>query len=311
MPAARRDLPRDGGGQAAAGGLLHRRPAAGAALAALPPGHARASRDLWSYGETGYHSLAAAVVKRALRARGHGLGLPHPRRRPALPHEVPARDRSRGGPRATSGPPSSTSSPAPTPRPTSTCSRTSRWTPSTTRAHGSTRGRRASGSGLGEPVRELPREFAPGDAAPPDVTDVRVFCGGCLVVGGPSYASRSRSGEHASPRIRPSTAGRSWSSPTSRSAPPRQPHELPLDHLHALRARGRHPRRRDARSCATTRASRRRCVIDARLKPWFPKEAPLRPRHRRPRDPALDASTSPPARSRWAIRKPPTSIPAS
>ena len=41
VPAARRDLPRDGRGQAAAGGLLHRRPAAGAALAALPPGDAR------------------------------------------------------------------------------------------------------------------------------------------------------------------------------------------------------------------------------------------------------------------------------
>ena len=33
---------------------------------------ARAS-SLWSYGETGYHSLAAAVVQRALRARSDGV----------------------------------------------------------------------------------------------------------------------------------------------------------------------------------------------------------------------------------------------
>jgi len=35
--------------------------------------------------------------------------------------------------------------------------------------------------GLGEPVRELPRQFT--GAAPRGVTDVRVFCAGCLVVG--------------------------------------------------------------------------------------------------------------------------------
>jgi 3-polyprenyl-4-hydroxybenzoate decarboxylase len=40
--------------------------------------------------------------------------------------------------------------------------------------------------GLGDPVRELPREFRPAVPPPPEVTDVRVFCGGCLVVGGPA-----------------------------------------------------------------------------------------------------------------------------
>jgi 3-polyprenyl-4-hydroxybenzoate decarboxylase len=39
--------------------------------------------------------------------------------------------------------------------------------------------------GLGEPKRELPREFR--GAPPPEVRDVRVFCGGCLVVAGPSF----------------------------------------------------------------------------------------------------------------------------
>ncbi len=42
--------------------------------------------------------------------------------------------------------------------------------------------------GLGEPRRALPREFRPAVPPPPEVTDVRAFCGGCLVVGGPSFA---------------------------------------------------------------------------------------------------------------------------
>jgi 4-hydroxybenzoate decarboxylase subunit C len=42
--------------------------------------------------------------------------------------------------------------------------------------------------GLGDPVRELPREFRPVVPLPSAVTDVRVFCGGCLVVGGPPAA---------------------------------------------------------------------------------------------------------------------------
>jgi hypothetical protein len=39
--------------------------------------------------------------------------------------------------------------------------------------------------GLGDPVRELPREFRPATSLPTDVTEVSVFCGGCLLVGGP------------------------------------------------------------------------------------------------------------------------------
>ena len=40
--------------------------------------------------------------------------------------------------------------------------------------------------GLGDPVRELPREFS--GEVPPGVSDVRVFCPGCLVIGGPPLA---------------------------------------------------------------------------------------------------------------------------
>jgi UbiD family decarboxylase len=48
--------------------------------------------------------------------------------------------------------------------------------------------------GLGDAVRELPRSFNAA-AVPQGATDVRVFCGGCLVVGGPSYASEAGAAE--------------------------------------------------------------------------------------------------------------------
>ena len=41
--------------------------------------------------------------------------------------------------------------------------------------------------GLGDPVRDLPRQFHSA-RVPSGVTDVRVFCGGCLVIGAPPYA---------------------------------------------------------------------------------------------------------------------------
>ena len=66
---------------------------------------------------------------------------------------------------ATSGPRSSTSSRAPAPRRTSTSSRTSRWTRSTTRGPTVNEGSKGVWLGLGDPVRELPREFRPADAS--------------------------------------------------------------------------------------------------------------------------------------------------
>src|SRR6185503_252344 len=43
--------------------------------------------------------------------------------------------------------------------------------------------------GLGDPVRELPREYAQpaGTDVPQGVTGIEVFSPGCLVVGGPRY----------------------------------------------------------------------------------------------------------------------------
>ncbi|HEX5107355.1 MAG TPA: UbiD family decarboxylase [Vicinamibacterales bacterium] len=42
--------------------------------------------------------------------------------------------------------------------------------------------------GLGDPIRELPRQFMPA-SLPRGVTDVKVFCGGCLVAQAPAYVA--------------------------------------------------------------------------------------------------------------------------
>ena len=144
-------------------------------------------RDLWSYGETGYHSLAAAVVRQrykreamasAFRILGEGqLSLtkfllvtdqPVDLRdfRATLEH-VLARTRTETdlfvlsnlamdtldytGPRVNEG-------------------------------------SKGVWLGLGDPVRRLPREFS-AESLPPGVTGVEVFCPGCLVVGGPPVAN--------------------------------------------------------------------------------------------------------------------------
>jgi UbiD family decarboxylase len=150
-------------------------------------------RDLWSYGETGYHSLAAAVVREryrreamssAFRILGEGqLSLtkfllvtdrPVDLRdfRATLEH-VLARTRPQTdlfvlanlsmdtldytGPRVNEG-------------------------------------SKGVWLGLGDPVRELPREWRPAAPLPAGVTDVRVFCAGCLVVGGPRAVDEPEAG---------------------------------------------------------------------------------------------------------------------
>jgi UbiD family decarboxylase len=144
-------------------------------------------RDLWSYGETGYHSLAAAVVREryareamasAFRILGEGqLSLtkfllladqPVDLKdfRATLEH-VLART-----------------------RPQSDLFVFANVSMDTLDYTGPAvnRGSKGVWLGLGAPVRDLPREYRPATPPPYDVTDVRVFCGGCLVAGGPRYA---------------------------------------------------------------------------------------------------------------------------
>jgi UbiD family decarboxylase len=59
--------------------------------------------------------------------------------------------------------------------------------------------------GLGDPVRDLPREFAASEL-PRGVDDVRVFCGGCLVARGPSFETEP----DAAARVAAHPAFASW-----------------------------------------------------------------------------------------------------
>ncbi len=142
---------------------------------------------LWSYGETGYHSLAAAVVRQryareamaaAFRILGEGqlsltkfllvldravdlhdfpavlealLARTHPETDLFVFSNVSMDTLDYTGPRVNEG-------------------------------------SKAVWLGLGDPVRALPRVLRPGAALPPDLRDPRVFCPGCLVVGAPPYA---------------------------------------------------------------------------------------------------------------------------
>ncbi len=124
--------------------------------------------------------------------------------------------------------------------------------------------------GLGEPVRELPREFRPGVPPPADARDVRVFCGGCLVLGGPD--ARDDPGAAARLAAHPAFAG--WPLLVLTDEPERAARSAvnflwttftrfePAADIHA--AAQRVARNHVARTGPI--------LIDARLKPGFPKE---------------------------------------
>jgi 3-polyprenyl-4-hydroxybenzoate decarboxylase len=123
--------------------------------------------------------------------------------------------------------------------------------------------------GLGDPVRTLPAAFSSADV-PAGVHDVRVFCPGCLVVAGPDYASEP----DAAARIATSPAFAAWplvvlSDDAERAT--RSPMNFlwttftrfePAADIHAA-----------ARTLVRNHVSLRPPIlIDARLKPGFPRE---------------------------------------
>lgn len=145
-----------------------------------------AVHDLWSYGETGYHSLAGAVVREryareamvsAFRILGEGqlsltkfllvtdqavdlkdfratlehvLARTHPETDLYVFSNLSMDTLDYTGPEVN-------------------------------------RGSKGVWLGLGPPVRDLPRAFAASAPLPHGVTEVHVFCGGCLVAGAPRY----------------------------------------------------------------------------------------------------------------------------
>jgi 4-hydroxybenzoate decarboxylase subunit C len=128
--------------------------------------------------------------------------------------------------------------------------------------------------GLGDPVRELPREFRPTTDLPRDVADVRVFCGGCLVVGAPRHADDP----HAPARIAAHASFAGWPLVVVSDEPERATRSVmnflwttftrfePAADLYAA----------DRRIVRNHIAYEPPIVIDARLKPWFPKEVSCR-----------------------------------
>jgi len=226
-----------------------------------------AVEKLWSYGETGYHSLAAAVVKQryrreamasAFRIRGEGqLSLTKfllvtdrhvdVRDFPATLEHILARTNTETDLYVFSNLSMDTldyTGPA------------------------VNEGSKGVWLGLGDAVRALPREFK--GPAPAGITDVRVFCGGCLVVGAPGCAAEPG----AAARVAGDAAFRDWplvvltDEPARAAASPMNflwttfTRFEPAADIHAAE-------RRIARNHIAYRAP---IVIDARLKPNFPTE---------------------------------------
>ena len=144
-------------------------------------------RDLWSYGETGYHSLAGAVVRdryareamaSAFRILGEGQ-LSLTKFLIATDQPVDLKDF-----RATLEHLLARTHPE---TDLYVFSNLSMDTLDYTGPEVN-KGSKGVWLGLGNPVRDLPGEFRPAVPPPSDVTDVRVFCRGCLVVGGRRYA---------------------------------------------------------------------------------------------------------------------------
>ncbi len=104
--------------------------------------------------------------------------------------------------------------------------------------------------GLGDPVRTLPREFRATDM-PSGVRDVRVFCPG---LSGDRRAvvhrrSRSRRASRRASRVRRLAARRVDGRCRARGA---KSDEFPVDDVHAVRAGGGHPRGEDARGAESS-----------------------------------------------------------
>jgi hypothetical protein len=119
-------------------------------------------------------------------------------------------------------------------------------------------------------VRELPREFRPATPPPPEVTDVRVFCAGCLVVGAPPYAEDP--GAAARLAAHPAFAG--WPLLVL-SDEPRRAAASPINFLWTTFTRFEPAADLHAAAVTAGRnhlAYQPPIAIDARLKPGFPAE---------------------------------------
>ena len=230
-------------------------------------------QQLWSYGETGYHSLAGAVVKQrytreamasAFRILGEGqLALTKfllvtdqnvdLRNFKATLEHILART-----------------------NPETDLYVFSNLSMDTLDYSGPevNKGSKGVWLGLGNPVRELRREFSAAEV-PQGVTDVRVYCGGCLVVGVPSYETE----RDVAARIAGHPAFAGWQMVVLTDEPARAA-KSDMNFLWTTFTRFEPAADIHA---AGTRVVRNHIsytgpiVIDARMKPWYPKEVSCRP----------------------------------
>jgi UbiD family decarboxylase len=233
-----------------------------------------AVEQLWSYGETGYHSLAGAVVKQrykreamasAFRILGEGqlsltkfvLMTDQPVDlkdfRATLEHVLARTD------------------------PRTDLYVFSNLSMDTLDYTGPVvnEGSKGVWLGLGNPVRDLPRTFAPPVAPPSDVTDVRVYCGGCLVVGTRSFADDPQ----APARVAAHPAFAGWPLVIVSDEPERATRS---DMNFLWTTFTRFEPAADIHSAAqhvvrNHIAYEPPVVIDARMKPWYPAEVSCRP----------------------------------
>jgi 3-polyprenyl-4-hydroxybenzoate decarboxylase len=129
--------------------------------------------------------------------------------------------------------------------------------------------------GLGDPVRELPRVFAPPEPPPADVADVRVFCGGCLVVEGPPYAADTT----AAARIAAHGAFAGWPLIVLTDDAARATRS-DMNFLWTTFTRFEPAADLHARGADVVRhhvSYEPPVVVDARMKPWYPAELSCRP----------------------------------
>lgn len=124
--------------------------------------------------------------------------------------------------------------------------------------------------GLGDPVRDLPSEFSGASETPVGLGDVRVFCPGCLVVGGPTFESDPEAGR----RFAEHPAFREWPLVVLTDEPKRAAASAtnflwttftrfePASDIHARRASAR-----NNHICYEMPV-----LFDARTKPGFPEE---------------------------------------
>ena len=227
-----------------------------------------AVETLWSYGETGYHSLAAAIVKQryareamasAFRILGEGqLSLTKfllvtdravdVRNFKATLEHVLARTRVETD--------------------LYVFSNLSMDTLDYTGPEVN-KGSKGVWMGLGEPVRSLPREFTAA-VVPAGVADVRVYCGGCLVVQAPAYQQETG----AAARLAKDPAFAAWplvvlSDDAARAT------RSDMNFLWTTFTRfepAADITAADQRIVRNHVSYAGPVVIDARMKPWYPKE---------------------------------------